>query len=65
MTYRANDNLSNVLCYSNRTLASYDQASHAIRHTGARCQERDAHDIIWDVQGVADNGDLKRQILTE
>lgn len=53
-----------MLHVSYHTLASYDQASHAIRHAGARCQECDAHDIIRDVQGVADDGDLKGQILT-
>lgn len=31
------------------TLPSYNQTCHAVWNTGSRCQEGDAHDVIWDV----------------
>lgn len=40
------------------TLACYDQARHAVRDTGARRQEGDAHDDVRDPEREADDGDL-------
>lgn len=31
------------------TLSGYNQTGHAVRDAGPRCQEGDAHDVIWDV----------------
>lgn len=31
------------------TLSSYNQTRHAVWDAGPRCQEGDAHDVIWDV----------------
>lgn len=31
------------------TLPGYNQTGHAVWNTGSRCQEGDAHDVIWDV----------------
>lgn len=31
------------------TLSSYNQTGHAVWDAGPRCQEGDAHDVIWDV----------------
>lgn len=43
------------------TLSRYDQASHAVRDTGASCQESDAHDDVWDPQCKTDHGYLKHR----
>lgn len=32
------------------TLSCHYEARHAVRDTGACCQEGDAHDDIWDTQ---------------
>lgn len=40
------------------TLSSYNQTRHAVRHTCPCCQEGYAHDVVWDVQCEADDGDL-------
>lgn len=41
------------------TLSSYNQTCHAVRHARPCCQEGYAHDVVWDVQCVADDGDLR------
>ena len=39
-------------------MSCHQEASHAVRDTGAGSQECDAHDDVWDAQGEADDGDL-------
>lgn len=53
------DDLKNIN-EKNPTLTSHYQAGHAVWDTGASGQERDAHDVVWDVQRVTDYGDLNK-----
>lgn len=43
------------------TLSSHNQTRHAVRDAGARGQEGDTHDVVRDVQRVADDGDLQHK----
>lgn len=43
------------------TLSSYNQTRHAVWNTGPSCQEGYSHDVVWDVQCVADDGDLEHE----
>lgn len=59
--HREREEADDVLHFFFFTLSSYNQTCHAVWNAGPRCQEGYAHDVVWDVQCVADDGDLKQQ----
>lgn len=50
-----------VTCHTFFTLPSHNQTCHAVWNAGPCCQEGNPHDVVWDVECVADNGDLKQE----
>ena len=45
------------------TLSGHYEAGHAVRYTGARCQECDAHDDVRDTQREANHSHLTQNIV--
>lgn len=46
------------------TLPSHNQTCHTVWNAGPCCQESNPHDVVWDVECVANNGDLKQEEIS-